>query len=154
MEENKKLQYKLIEGVICAIYASGIIKPKKLLNYRGRIYLNMNGTMKRADHFIWEAKGRKLNPNKDLSYKDGDFNNLSIDNLIEIPRTGKVFKEVQQVCQYTGRVIDTFYSLTNASKTTGVRQSCIYNVITGRHSTAGGFEWVGIKHLIDKNQRL
>ncbi len=56
-------------------------------------------------------------------------------------RENKNNREVRQISKRSGRVLNTFYSVTNASETLKINHANISSCLMGRRKTAGGYLW-------------
>jgi len=52
-----------------------------------------------------------------------------------------LYKKVNQICKHTGKVINTFNSITEASQSVGCGRNNISKVCKGKGNTCGGFIW-------------
>lgn len=59
-------------------------------------------------------------------------------------------KPVEQICLQSGEVIASFVSLSEARRSTGI--TSIYDCISGRQSTAGGYGWRYMKMRINMGE--
>lgn len=109
-----------------------------------RVHLSRCGvsTMVLVGRIVLEAFGKKVESIETMAvgYKDGDKNNLNLENLEWKPK--KALNKRPVTCVETG---EEFESILDASKQKGISYDGIRGVLNGRQKLAGGFSWVYLK---------
>lgn len=124
---------------------------KEIDNRKGYKYVNLHkdgeAQRKYIHRLVAEAFIGECPKGFEVDHVDRNRGNNKIENLRYIPikrnRATSAESRTRKVRQYSvdGTLISEYRSTVEASKTTGIHQSCISGVLTGRNKTAGGFIW-------------
>lgn len=140
---------------------------KQFLNPKGysQIQLSTNGLSKTISihRCVWETYKSVIPKGLEINHIDGVKTNNNISNLELVTHAENVQKAVEtgliksgvncllsvgvdQIDVITKEVVASFGSIRLAAKTTGIANSSICNVCSGKRITAGGFLWVYKKY--------
>lgn len=135
----------------------GELKESKLVvDSRGYLVVGLTANGKRKSFSVHRLVAEAFIPNPEnkscINHIDGNKLNNRVDNLEHCTHSHNnkhaydtglkkpSGKSVQQ-CDSAGNVIAEFVSQMEASRVTGIRNSCIGKACKGKYKTAGGYIW-------------
>lgn len=133
-------------GLVRNKVSGKILKPGR--NSRGYLLVNLykDGICKSKSIHRLVAETFIPNPNHypQVNHIDENKTNNNVDNLEWCTRQYNIdYSQSKPVCQYAldGRLLNTYKSVCEASRQTGISQGDISNCCLGRYKSAGGFIW-------------
>lgn len=130
------------ERILCHNINKGYHRVFIRINHKGYNFL--------VHRLVFEAFNGKIPDGLQVNHIDENKDNNKLSNLNLLTpgensrwgtRLDKFRKQVKQKDIYTGEVIKTYSSISEASEQTGI---CFYNISScclGKHNSAGGYLW-------------
>lgn len=136
-------------GEVISRHRNFKVMKQQLKGRNGHLYaeigLTKNGVQKQ--HRVHRLVAEAFVPNPsflpEVNHKDNNPLNNKAENLEWCTRQYNIdYSKSKPVMQINGdKIIAIFKSVKEAGRRTGIKRTCINNVVNGRAKTAGGFNW-------------